>query len=73
MTTGITKATAVLEMGREGRKIDVACCNGPTPHGIPPVDTTTRSEAWAIGDGSVVVLIAGKSGGVCLSHVEVLP
>lgn len=43
------------------------------PHGIPPVDTTTRSEAWAIGDGSVVVLIAGKSGGVWLSHVEVLP
>lgn len=43
------------------------------PHGIPPVDTTTRSEAWALGDGSVVVLIAGKSGGVWLSHVEVLP
>lgn len=43
------------------------------PHGIPPVDTTTRSEAWAIGDGSVVVLIAGITGGVWLSHVEVLP
>jgi hypothetical protein len=43
------------------------------PHGIPPVDTTTRSEAWALGDGSAVVLIAGKSGGVWLSHVEVLP
>lgn len=37
------------------------------------VDTTTRSEAWMLGDGSVVVLIEGKAGGVHLSHVEVLP
>ena len=43
------------------------------PHGIPPVDTTTRSEAWTLGDGSVVVLVDGKSGGVHLSHIEVLP
>lgn len=43
------------------------------PHGIAPVDTTTRSEAWALGDGSVVVLIEGRSGGVHLSHIEVLP
>ena len=43
------------------------------PQGIPPVDTTTRSEAWMLGDGSVVVLVEGKSGGVHLSHVEVLP
>ena len=44
------------------------------PHGIAPhVDTTTRSEAWALGDGSVVVLIEGRSGGVYLSHIEVLP
>ena len=45
----------------------------PPLDGIPPVDTVTRSEAWALGDGSVVVLIDGKSGGVHLSHVEVLP
>ena len=45
----------------------------PPIEGIPPVDTTTRSEAWALGDGSVVVLVAGKTGGVHLSHVEVLP
>lgn len=44
----------------------------PPMDGIPPVDTTTRSEAWALGDGSVVVLVVGRSGGVCLSHVEVL-
>ena len=43
----------------------------PPIDGIPPVDTTTRSEAWTLGDGSVVVLVAGKTGGVHLSHVEV--
>lgn len=44
------------------------------PHGsAPPIDTMTRSAAWALGDGSAVVLIAGRSGGVWLSHVEVLP
>lgn len=41
--------------------------------GFPPEDTTTRSEAWTLGDGSVVVLVSGKTGGVYLSHVEVLP
>ena len=35
-------------------------------------DTVTRSEAWTIGDGSVVVCIDGMSGGVALSHIEVL-
>lgn len=43
----------------------------PPIDGIPPVDTTTRSEAWTLGDGSVVVLVVGKTGGVHLSHVEV--
>ena len=42
----------------------------PPVEGIPPVDTTTRSEAWTIGDGSVVVSIVGRSGGVALSHIE---
>lgn len=43
----------------------------PPVEGVPPLDTTTRSEAWTLGDGSVVVLVEGKSGGVCLSHIEV--
>ena len=45
----------------------------PPVDGVPPVDTTTRSEAWALGDGSVVVLVVGKTGGVHLAHIEVLP
>jgi hypothetical protein len=43
----------------------------PPIESAPPIDTTTRSEAWELGDGSVVVCIVGKSGGVSLSHVEV--
>lgn len=43
----------------------------PPIDGVPPVDTRTRSEAWTIGDGSVVVCVEGKSGGVSLSHVEI--
>lgn len=43
----------------------------PPVEGIPPVDTKTRSEAWALGDGSVVVKVEGRTGGVHLSHVEV--
>lgn len=45
----------------------------PPVDGIPPMDTTTRSEAWTLGDGSVVVLVVGKTGGVFLSHVEATP
>jgi site-specific DNA-methyltransferase (adenine-specific) len=39
---------------------------------VPPVETTTRSEAWELGDGSPVVLVVGKTGGVALSHLEVI-
>lgn len=44
----------------------------PPIEGVPPRDTTTRSEAWTLRDGSVVVLIEGVSGGVHLSHLEAL-
>lgn len=43
----------------------------PPIDGIHPEDTTTRSEAWALGDGSVVVSVVGRTGGVHLSHIEV--
>lgn len=35
-------------------------------------DTVTRSEAWALGDGSAVVLLAGKTGGCALTHIEII-
>jgi len=44
----------------------------PPVESVPPVETRTRSEAWTLGDGSVVVCIDGRAGGVCLSHIEVI-
>ena len=35
-------------------------------------ETTTRSEAWELGDGTPVVLIKGQAGGVSLAHLEVI-
>lgn len=44
----------------------------PPLDGFPPIDTETLSEAWVLSDGSVVVLVAGRSGGVYITHLEVL-
>lgn len=44
----------------------------PPIESATPRDTTTRSPAWTVGDGSVLVSVVGQTGGVCLSHVEVL-
>jgi hypothetical protein len=44
----------------------------PPIESVPHTDTVTRSEAWTIGDGTVVVCVDGRSGGVALSHIEVL-
>jgi hypothetical protein len=32
----------------------------------PEYETTTRSAAWALGDGSPMVLIEGRTGGWCI-------
>ena len=37
------------------------------------VETVTRSEAWPLGHGAVVVKIMGKTGGVLIDHVFALP
>lgn len=44
----------------------------PPIDSVPPLDTTTRSEAWELGDGTVVVKISGRTGGVHLAHIELL-
>lgn len=33
--------------------------------------TKTRSAAWALGDGTPVVMVEGRSGGVALSHLSI--
>jgi len=40
---------------------------------FPPRETTTRSEAWTLGDGHPVVQIEGLAGCVSLLHVEESP
>lgn len=40
------------------------------PHA--PRETVTRSEAWTLQGGHILVMIVGVSGGVHLSHVEAL-
>jgi hypothetical protein len=37
------------------------------------VDTKTTSEPWQLGHGEWVVKLEGKSGGVAVSHCELLP
>ena len=44
----------------------------PTTNPSSYVETKTRSEAWLLGHGAVVVLIDGRSGGVLLSHLTVI-
>lgn len=40
--------------------------------GSEPVDTSTRSYAWALGHGEAVVAIHGRAGGVGLDFLEVI-
>lgn len=36
------------------------------------VDSSIRSAPWALGDGTLVVKIDGKAGGVSVDHLEVI-
>lgn len=44
----------------------------PPMDGIPPVESRTRSIAWNLGNGAPVVKVEGRTGGLLLSHLEVL-
>lgn len=35
------------------------------------IDTETRSEAWTLGSGHIVVSLKDKSGGVSIEHLEI--
>lgn len=37
------------------------------------LETTTRTPAWTLGHGEPVVSVEGYAGGICLSHVDVVP
>lgn len=40
---------------------------------VLPVETKTRSAAWIVGKRTPVVMVEGVTGGVFLTHVDVLP
>lgn len=41
--------------------------------GLPAFEeTTTRSEAWALGHGAAVVKVEGRAGGVSIEHLELI-
>jgi hypothetical protein len=42
------------------------------PHFFKRLDTTTRTPAWTLGDGEPVVSVVGYSGGICLTHIDVV-
>jgi hypothetical protein len=44
----------------------------PQHPSVPPKDTKTRSAAWEVANGRPIVMIEGLSGGVALSHIEIL-
>jgi hypothetical protein len=41
----------------------------PSSNSIEFITAATRTEAWELGSGQVVVSITGKSGGVSIAHV----
>lgn len=67
---------------KEGAKREVQYWNDAYPVGTPVrywpglregegTESTTRSSAWILGEDAVVMVV-GKSGGIALSHVEVV-
>ena len=37
-----------------------------------PLKTVIASDPWELGHGDVVCKVAGKSGGVCISHLDLI-
>ncbi|MFD8919397.1 hypothetical protein ACFV0Y_16460 [Streptomyces sp. NPDC059569] len=37
------------------------------------LETVTRAPAWTLGHGAPVVSVDGYAGGICLTHVDVVP
>lgn len=40
---------------------------------VNPLESVTRGEAWALPCGEAVVRVKGRTGGVALSHIDVIP
>lgn len=60
------------EAWNEQYKIGIRVAAYPATRDDKPLLTRTRSEAWALGHGEPVVKVVGYSGGITLSHVDVI-
>ena len=59
-------AVAYRERVRDGRTFgDADPCKR--------LETATRTPAWLLGHGEPVVSVEGYSGGICLTHIDVIP
>lgn len=45
----------------------------PGTRAAEPLTSRTRGEAWALPSGDAVVRVEGRTGGIALSHIEVIP
>ena len=45
----------------------------PPVDGVIPLITITRTPAWELSNGDVLVSVAGRPGGMALSHIELMP
>jgi len=66
--TGIMTADHFNELYPEGTQFRYYPVRGD----VEFIETKTRSHAWELGDGTPVVLIEGKTGGVCIEHLRAL-
>jgi hypothetical protein len=41
--------------------------------GVRRLETRTRSAAWNLGHGDPVVAVEGYAGGICLTHIDLIP
>lgn len=44
----------------------------PAAHQGEPLTSRTRGAAWAMPSGEAVVRVEGRTGGIALSHIEVI-
>jgi len=44
----------------------------PTSREAEPLTSRTRGVAWAMSSGEAVVRVEGRTGGIALSHIEVI-
>lgn len=68
----ITPPELVVALWNRGCPVGTPVRYRPVAGAPETVDTATRSEAWLLGSGEPVVMVNGRSGGVAISHLELI-